>query len=62
MLKPGPEHHGVLRWSVESLPAIRQLNQGTFFSFTELTDQFETPSAVHLIYGDSKIMYFTNNI
>ena len=28
------------------------LNQSTFFSVTEINDNFETKSAVHVIYGD----------
>jgi hypothetical protein len=28
------------------------LNQNTHFSITELNDDFETPSACHIIYGD----------
>ena len=28
------------------------LNQQTFFSVTELNDSFDTPSAVHVVYGD----------
>ena len=28
------------------------LNQQTFFSIHELNDDFDTPSAVHVIYGD----------
>jgi hypothetical protein len=30
------------------------LNQNTFFSITEINDNFETKSAVHVIYGDLK--------
>ena len=30
------------------------LNQNTFFSVTELNDNFDTESAVHVIYGDHK--------
>ena len=31
---------------------MRQLNQNTFFSVTELNDGFQTNSAMHVIYGD----------
>jgi len=32
------------------------LNQNTFFSLSEITDNFETKSACHLIYGDGKYL------
>ena len=38
----------------EKLPELRMLNQLTFFSIEELNDKFETPSAVHVLYGDRK--------
>lgn len=38
----------------EKLPELRMLNQLTFFSIEELNDKFETPSAVHVLYGDCK--------
>ena len=52
VLKSGPEHSGVWAWTKAEIPTLRMLNQNTFFSVTELNDSFETPSAVHIIYGD----------
>ena len=52
VLKQTPEHYGAWSFVKKSLPEIRQLNQNTFFSVTELNDGFETPSAMHVIYGD----------
>eukprot|EP01031_Cornospumella_fuschlensis_P037169 gene37169-45113_t len=52
VLKSGKEHHGSWKFVSEKLPELRMLNQLTFFSIEELNDKFETPSAVHVLYGD----------
>jgi hypothetical protein len=34
------------------------LNQNTFFSTTEINENFKSNSACHIIYGDSKYNYY----
>ncbi len=36
------------------------LNKNTFFGITEINEHFETPSAIHVIYGDCE--YFEHFI
>jgi hypothetical protein len=45
----------IRHWVINKLPEIRLLNQGTFFSFTELNEHFETASAIHVVYGDGML-------
>jgi hypothetical protein len=52
VVKQSPEHHGVWNYIHNRVPELRMLNQNTFFSITEISDQFKTPSACHLIYVD----------
>lgn len=55
VLKPSPDHYGAWRFVETKLPELRLLNQNTFFSVTEISDQFETDSAVHINYGDKDL-------
>ena len=34
------------------LPEIKMLNPNTFFTVSEINDNYKTPSALHIIYGD----------
>ena len=52
VLKPSADHHGVWKFVRTTLPEIRSLNPNTFFQVQEITDQFKTESACHVIYGD----------
>ena len=54
VVKNSSDHHGTLNFIMTKLPEIRMLNQNTFFSVTEINDNFETNSACHIIYGDGK--------
>lgn len=36
------------------MPELRILNQNTFFSVAEISDQFKTPSSCHFVYGDGE--------
>jgi hypothetical protein len=42
------------RFIETKLPELRWLNQRTFFGQAEISDEFKTPSAIHVIYGDCK--------
>ena len=37
---------------MNKLPEIRLLNPNTYFTVTEINDNYQTPSALHVIYGD----------
>ena len=52
VVKQSAEHHGAWNFIQTRLPELRMLNQNTFFSLHEISDDFKTPSACHLIYGD----------
>ncbi len=39
------------------LAQLKMLNQNTFFSLSEIGDNFKSKSACHIIYGDSKLPY-----
>jgi hypothetical protein len=39
------------------MPELRVLNQNTFFASAEISEEFQTPSAVYFVYGDSKCSY-----
>ena len=55
VLKPGADQHGAWRFVETKLPEIRMLNQNTFFSVTEIANQFETDSALHINYDDEDL-------
>lgn len=40
------------------MPELRVLNQTTFFSVAEISNQFKTPSSCHFIYGDGEQIPF----
>jgi len=52
VLKQTPEHHGAWKFVYDKLPELRMLNQNTFFSITELNEEFTSKSACHVVYGD----------
>mmetsp|Transcript_10084 Transcript_10084/g.16570 ORF Transcript_10084/g.16570 Transcript_10084/m.16570 type:complete len:131 (-) Transcript_10084:119-511(-) len=52
VLKQSPDHHGVWRFAETKLPELKLLNQNTFFTISEISDDFKTPSACHFVYGD----------
>ena len=37
---------------MNKLPEIRLLNPNTYFTVTEINDNYQTSSALHVIYGD----------
>jgi hypothetical protein len=45
------------RFILTRLPELRNLNQGTFFAVNQIHDSFNTKSACHVIYGDSKFQF-----
>ena len=55
VLKPTTEQHGAWHFVEAKLPEIRMMNQNTFFSVTEISDQFETDSALHINYNDEDL-------
>lgn len=55
VLKPNAEQHGAWHFVESKLPEIRMMNQNTFFSVTEISDQFETDSAMHINYKDEDL-------
>ncbi len=42
------------------LAQLKMLNQNTFFSLSEIGDNFKSKSACHIIYGDSKLPYLVS--
>ena len=54
-LKPAAGQHGAWNFIETKLPEIRMLNQNTFFSITELANEMETDSAVHISYMDEDL-------
>jgi hypothetical protein len=46
------------RFIETKLPGLRVLNQNTFFALTQIPDSFDSSSACHVIFGDSKILLF----
>lgn len=48
------------RFTETTLVDIKMLNQNTFFSFAEISDEFESPSGCFLIYGDGNSNLFYN--
>lgn len=44
------------RFVETKVPELRMLNQNTFFSVAEISNEFETESAIHVNYHDRNIL------
>ena len=54
-MKPSAEQHGAWHFVESKLPEIRMMNQNTFFTVTEISDEAETDSAMHINYDDQDL-------